>query len=116
MYWATLPTVVCVVCVVVSVHLARGRLARQETSLPKPRARAGAQVGTVRAIRLPFLTGIVWVRANWAVIPKYAWSGTTGLWASRRKWRFAPPRRTAIPAEADPPSLASKKAICFLFG
>ena len=47
-----------------------GRLARQEVSLPKPSASAGAQVGTVSAITSPFFTGIVVSSGNWAVLPK----------------------------------------------
>ena len=41
----------------VLVHWLFGRLARQEVSLPKPSASAGAHEGTVSAMTSPFLTG-----------------------------------------------------------
>ena len=65
----------------VLVHCALERLARHEVSLPKLSASAGAQVGTVRAISSPFLTGIVVGSGNWAVWPKYFSSFTVGPWA-----------------------------------
>ena len=46
---AEAPSSISAVWVAVSVHWSAVRLARQEVSLPKPTASAGAQVGTVSA-------------------------------------------------------------------
>ena len=72
---------VCVVWALVLVHWLLGRLARQEVVLGKFSASAGAQEGTVSATMSPFLTGIVLASGNWAVLPKYGSSLTSGLWA-----------------------------------
>ena len=53
------------------VHVFFGRLARHDVVLPSWIASAGAQVGTVSAMRSPFSTGIVVASGNWDVSPKY---------------------------------------------
>ena len=59
-----------------------GRLARHDVELGRLIASAGAQVGTVNAMRSPFLTGIVVCSANCARSPKYGCSCTSGLCAT----------------------------------
>ena len=59
-----------VLCALVLEHCLRSRLARQEVSLPKPRASAGAQVGTVSAMMSPLRTAIVRSSGNCTVLPK----------------------------------------------
>jgi hypothetical protein len=100
------------------VHCFFCRLARQEVSLPKPSASAGAQVGTVSAISSFFLTGSVVSSANWTVLPKYFSSLTVGLWAISFHVRlgFFCGRRIAMPASETPPSLELKNFVCVAFG
>ena len=67
------PAVICEVWVEASVELVQvpfGRLARHEVVSPSLIASAGAQVGTVSAMRSPFCTGIVLASANCAFSPK----------------------------------------------
>src|ERR1700732_269605 len=112
------PTTEWVVCALVLAHPFRGRLARQEVSLPKPSASAGAHEGTLRPMTSPFLTGIVVSSGNWAVFPKYGSSFTSGLEAISLYVRFGffCGRRIAMPASAMPPSFPSKNLICVAVG
>src|SRR5579875_4058503 len=88
MYWQpysrSTPTWIWAVGSLVLAQSAFGREARQVVFFPSPRARAGTQVGEVRTMMSPFFTGIVVSRANWAVIPKYGSSSTSGVAATRR--------------------------------
>src|SRR5579859_6326501 len=104
--------------VLVLVHCARPRLARQEVSLAKPSARAGAQVGTVRATTSPFFTGIEVSSGNCADSPKYGSSLMGGPWAMSFQVRlgFFCSRRIAMAASAGPPSLVLKNLIWLAFG
>ena len=92
------------------------RLARHDVSAPRPTASAGAHVGTVRATSQPFLTGIVLSSGNWTVVPKYGVSVCGSLCPTTRARSLLPVRRTVSWALASPPSLLSKKAVCFAPG